>query len=332
MAWGLPDFSWSTLPVFFHAASPTPYTPAQVAVLARYPLVTVEKYMGPFPLKPRHGEEDNIAALSAEIKAVNPRTKVLMYQNSQFAYPWYRLFGVADAQGWWVRNRTTGRVVRHDVINMNCSTPGRCPSASVGYWDFEQEGLRSAWVESCASPKIDGCFLDGAESDQPPFGKGDNTSAYDAGRAATFAAIAARALLVVNDKQYYDPAPPYAFAQGEFLETFSGGAVKWLDILNRTAEGHLVQAHTSILCRNESAPEGVADLAAFLLGAQNYSYFGCSNWEDVPTWLAAYDRPLGVPLGQATQGADGTWRRSFARGTNVSLNYGTKTASIEWGR
>ena len=292
--------------------------------------------MGPFPLKPRHGAEDNIAAVAAAVKARSPAARVLQYLNAQFAYPWYRLYGVAAQHGWWVRNVTTGREVTHSVIDMNCSTPGRCPAATVGYWDFTQPGLRDAWVASCTNPKIDGCFVDGActSSDFPPFAKGDNTSAYDAGRAATLDAIAAAGFLVmVNDKQYYDPVPPYPAAQGEFLETFSGGAVKWLDILNRTSQaGHLVEAHTSTLCHNESAPAGVADLAAFLLAAQEGTYFGCSSWEDVPTWPAAYDKPLGAPLGQAVLNqASGTWHRSFALGTNVSLNYGAKSASIAWG-
>ena len=34
----LPKFSWDTVPVFWHAASPTPYTAAQIAMLAKYVL------------------------------------------------------------------------------------------------------------------------------------------------------------------------------------------------------------------------------------------------------------------------------------------------------
>jgi len=51
----LPVFSWDTLPVFFHAASPTPWDASQIATLAKFPLITIEKYAGPFPLKPKHG-------------------------------------------------------------------------------------------------------------------------------------------------------------------------------------------------------------------------------------------------------------------------------------
>ena len=58
-----------------------------------------------------------------------------------------------------------------------------------------------------------------------------------------------------------------AQAKGEFIETFSGDAMKWMQILNRTEDGHLVQAHTGTakpsvgsLCHQPSAAEGVADL------------------------------------------------------------------------
>jgi hypothetical protein len=332
----LPEFSWDTVPVFAHLANTSGYNSDQVGTLAKFSVVTLEKYLGPFPLTHGKGEEDNMYGVAKAVKAISPKTKVLMYQNSQFAYPWYSLYGVANNNGWWVRNATTNRTIKHDVINMNCTIPGRCKEISVGYWDFRYQGLCDAWLAACTNPHIDGCFIDGAESDRPPFAKGANTSVFDAMRAATFTAIAAKSLVVINDKKYFDPAPPYPAAQGEFIETFSGskvGDLKWVQILNKTVRaGHIVQAHTSIICHNESDPAGIADLAAFLIGAQKYCYFGCSNWEDVPTWPSVYDKPLGAPLGPAVLGTDGTWRRSFAKGTKVAINFGKKTASIAWGR
>ena len=65
------------------------------------------------------------------------------------------------------------------------------------------------------------------------------------------------------------------------------------------------------------------DLAAFLIVAGPYSYFGCSDWEDVPTWPAVYDKPLGAPLGPAVQDATGTWKRAFVSGASCSINSGT---------
>ena len=326
--------------MFTHLSEPTSYTAEQLRVLARFPLITIEKFMGPFPLAAGRAEEDNIGDVAAAVKRINPNATVLLYLNSQFAYPWYHLFHLADRNDWWVVDEASGAAYTHRVINMNCTRPGHCPEASVGYWDFAEPALRAAWAAACtnASLAVDGCFVDGATSN-PPFpasGDGAQVAAYEAGRNATFAAIAQKALIVINDKGYYDPHPPYPAVQGEFIETFSGDAVKWMQILNRTEDGHLVQAHTGTakasLCHQPNSTEGVADLAAFLMVARRYTYFGCSNWEDVPTWPSVYDRPLGAPLGPAVQDSDGTWRRRFQRGTNASINFGTHVAHIEWGQ
>lgn len=40
-----------------------------------------------------------------------------------------------------------------------------------------------------------------------------NPPRYESARAATFSAMAAKAMVVINDKKYYDPAPPYPDAQ-----------------------------------------------------------------------------------------------------------------------
>lgn len=306
--------------------------------MSRFPLITVEKYMGPFPLPAGEGEEDNVAAVAHAVKSLNPESKVLMYVNSQFAYPFYRLFEVADRGQYWVVNEETGKPFTHEVIDLNCSNPGRCPGKTVGYWDFQHEELQAAWVAACSNPKIDGCFVDGATSD-PPFPPSQNATGYEHARAATLASIAAKSLVVINDKKYYDPAPPYPTAQGEFIETFSGSSVKWMQILNRTRHSmrqpRMILAHTGSrndgLCHDGGDPsEGSRDLAAFLMVAEEHTYFGCSNWEDVPTWPQEYDKPLGQPLGPALQEPDGTWRRRFAHGTNCSINFETGKFSIDW--
>jgi hypothetical protein len=318
--------------VFTHLSQSTPYTAAQIQVLARFPLITIEKYMGPFPLQAGKGEEDNIAAVASAVKEINPKSKVLMYQNANYAYPHYRLYQLARRMNWLLVNTTTGKPYMHNVINPNCTNPEHCPETSVGYYDFTNPSVQAAWVKSCTSPSIDGCFVDGVgRSNLPPGNAGGKAVAFEAGRNATFTAIAQKALCIVNDKQYYDPVPPYAAAQGEFLETFSGSTAKWMKIMTETEDGHLVQAHTSSICHGD-AKEGLADLIAFLMVARPYSYFGCSNWQDVPTWPAAYDQPLGAPLGPAVEDADGTWTRRFARGTNCSINFGKHTANCDWGK
>lgn len=97
-----------------------------------------------------------------------------------------------------------------------------------------------------------------------------------------------------------------------------------------------MQAHTGSrndgVCHQPNSTEGTKDLVAFLMVAERYSYFGCSNWEDVPTWPSVYDMPLGEPLGPAVQDAAGTWQRKFAHGTTCRINFHTGEASIQWGK
>lgn len=73
-------------------------------------------------------------------------------------------------------------------------------------------------------------------------------------------------------------------------------------------------------------------LAAFLVGAQEYSYF-IYNWgyrmeHGCLEWYPELDRPLGEPLGDMTR--DGwTLKRQFKH-ASVSVNLETKEADIQW--
>ena len=66
-------------------------------------------------------------------------------------------------------------------------------------------------------------------------------------------------------------------------------------------------------------------IAAFLIGAGEYSYFGCGHWsaegDDTSPlkWRAEYDKPLGAPKGPAKYD-NGTLTRSFASRTEVMFD------------
>lgn len=71
--------------------------------------------------------------------------------------------------------------------------------------------------------------------------------------------------------------------------------------------------------------------------AGEHHYFGAGSWtcnatsREGVTWHPEYDKPLGAPLSLAVQGQDGVWRRSFARGTNVSFDAARSKGTIDWG-
>jgi hypothetical protein len=100
-------------------------------------------------------------------------------------------------------------------------------------------------------------------------------------------------------------------------------------------------------------------MAAFLIGAGNYSYYHCSGatiaaggatkWSSSKTWpavrdywldwLPEYTFALGQPLGPATKtpsvapGAPSSmfvWTRKFASGTQVLFDAGSRNGTISW--
>ena len=81
---------------------------------------------------------------------------------------------------------------------------------------------------------------------------------------------------------------------------------------------------------------GISLTTAFLIGAGEYSYFGCGDWcaegDDTKplTWLPEYDKPLGTPKGPAQYNA-GVWTRSFASGTEVMFDTKTNKGTVKWG-
>ena len=84
--------------------------------------------------------------------------------------------------------------------------------------------------------------------------------------------------------------------------------------------------------------DGCTDaVAAFLIGAGEYHYFGLGAWEDENGdfsghWIdGLFNRPLGAPVGEATYNtSSGVWRRAFATGTVVLFNTTSNTGSIAW--
>ena len=99
--------------------------------------------------------------------------------------------------------------------------------------------------------------------------------------------------------------------------------------------GQVVQAHVPIQvpCTSDLTDY----IAAFLIGADKYCYFGCGNWyaegnDTTPfMWHPDYDQPLGAPTAPAKYEGD-VWSRSFASGTKVTFNTKTNKGTINWGQ
>ena len=131
----MPIFSWARLPVFYHSANCSGlFNASSLAIIAKYPLVTFEKYTGPFGSHFRTGriyEEDNIVAQARALKAVNRNVSVLMYTHRR-TYPFYRAAHELESHpDWWLQ--VNGRVAPTvKWVSLNCSASGGGQASAPG--------------------------------------------------------------------------------------------------------------------------------------------------------------------------------------------------------
>ena len=77
----LPQFSWDTLPVFFHSSNMSgPYSADAIRVIAKYAMVTIEKAQG-YDI-PNVDDEDQMILALKTIKQANPKVVTYFYINS----------------------------------------------------------------------------------------------------------------------------------------------------------------------------------------------------------------------------------------------------------
>lgn len=77
-----PAFTWETLPIFFHGSNASgPVNPGALALMARFPLVTVEKFQGPCGWRPDASpacdQESQIIDVLKGVKAINPNVSTI---------------------------------------------------------------------------------------------------------------------------------------------------------------------------------------------------------------------------------------------------------------
>jgi len=82
-----PRFSWKTLPIFFHSSNSSgPVNEASLQLMARFPMVTVEKFQGPCGnsghASPACNQEQQIVDALKGVKEINPNVSTIFYYNS----------------------------------------------------------------------------------------------------------------------------------------------------------------------------------------------------------------------------------------------------------
>ena len=353
----LPEFSWATLPVFWHAYNETgslgcPFNDAVLSYVSAHPFAsaTVEKAQG---LSGSDGAssfaEERIAAALQQLKAAAAAAGRAMataaYFNSILDWPYYRLASELQANPSFALVNDTGSPVR---LHGDPHFPQ--PKDGMLVFDFSQAIVRAWFAGACAalvanaSGGIDGCFQDRAGHEAFPGVR--NTSAYDAGHDAVL--VDMQALLpggfVVANGHVPAGATGAPGVRATMIEFFGADDASISALRAAAAAGLIVQAHAySAACAQPETLQSL--LAAFLIGAGNGSYFACSHgwavdprWpapgasEDWMQWPVDYDRPLGPPCGDAVKAAD-RWTRAFgdACRTHVAFNTTTNRGVIDWG-
>ena len=279
----MPDFSWDTVPVAYHGANYKQFSNASIALLAKYPVITLEKCQGWRSLEPPCKgfscltccEEDVYAAAGRMVKALNPRTKVVAYLHSNKVMPWYRIRQT-------MQNYTDMTYCYNgDAVNETACRPA---NTNEVFYDFRKKASLGAWSDACIAMTktgyVDGCFADGAMKVEAPIGK-DLRAGFMAKKQAMLRAV-----------QEAVPGPVISGSGGGFNPNVAASQVQsfttkhagwWGDMMHMNvsaSQGHMFEVHGGPLCSNNnvSGPEFQQEYAAFLMFAQKWTYHICNNY------------------------------------------------------
>ena len=351
-----PRFSWDTVPVFMHSGNGTgPLSPATATFMARFPLVTMAGFQGPKPCC----LEDHIAGFARDVKAANADTRVMYYQNTLINFPQTRLGrkgGNATVPEALLLHDRRGRL----VYLGGCGATHAAPNHTI--YDHRIAAMRAAWssnvvdVVQANKGLVDGVFCDRSGGIDAVLEKDLQCYDFDHGFAAAWneghwqsvsatmaslRALTPTAVVIANhaspepsmklntpwNAKMYEHYTPVKAATRDYVPDGDQLAALMRDGKN----GLLVEVHVDD-CKVGNAMYN-ASLAAYLIGASNYSYYACTKgWgfsDGWSVWSPDYNRPLGAPLGPANRTQTG-WRRKFVSGTEVWLDTLDQTPNA-WG-
>jgi hypothetical protein len=342
-----PAFSWDTLPSFFHCANQSgPMSEDSIQLMAKFPMVTIEKFQGPCAqtaaASPACDQEAIIVEVLRRVKAANANVSTILYLNSVLDFPQFKLHATMAADPALQLKDGAGVPVKmsgggHDGMDV---------------FDFGSARMRRLFVEECVNATrtgfVDGCFLDRAVEGTPTDAAAtppDDNAPCDSARAcryklnltdATAHAYFAGHLAVMAELQgalgegplvaNHAYGPPHdAVAAGSvsfsMIEFFKADNASVNALLTSAANGRGVQAH----CGGKAVPSE-SEYAAFLVGAGYRAYFGTGGWsaetqKDMHAHRPKeFDLPLGAPLADAAYDAvTHKWTRRFEH-VNVTFN------------
>ena len=105
------------MPVFIHTSNASgPINAAALQLMAKFPMVTVEKFQGPCgnskSASPVCDQEKLIVAALKGVKALNPNVSTVFYYNSVLDFEQYRLHGIVLKHPELMLHDSAGNVAR----------------------------------------------------------------------------------------------------------------------------------------------------------------------------------------------------------------------------
>ena len=278
--------------------------------------------------------EDAFIAAARRLKKLANRTHVLAYVNAALAYPWYRASQKLMNNLTQCLRNSTGQLV-HNLIATGLNKEAGKESWLA--WDYSK-GAGKYFAEACLSMVqsgvIDGIFADGCVRTPQPL-LNATTIAYEREKAKLMVQLQKQMpdyfTCASTGKEYPGQNGTGAMELQNFgkpPKLFSKREIPMM--LKAKAEGVAFMAmgvgHT-----HRSDPEIITELAAFLIGASERSYWGVSSPHNV-TWkrLPLHDKKLGKALGDPILDKNGVYTRSFAAGVHVTYDTKTETGTIKW--
>jgi hypothetical protein len=311
-----PRFSWDTLPVFFHSSNASgPVNAEALKFMAKFPMVTIEKFQGPCGHKhptPDCNQEAQIINVLKGVKALNPNVSTVFYYNSVLDFPQYKLHGIMLEEA-----KKDPSVLLHDATGSLVKMHG--PGAVCDVFDFSNSRTRELFIQECInatqSGYVDGCFADRSVGG---IDKGiklteEKAAAYAAGhvKVLTDLQTALGEGPLIANHAYGPPHDPMQPGSVDFamMEFFYANNASIQSLLLSSANGRGVQAHGQ---RSRDA------LAAFLIGAGYRAFYGVGDWLTSHSnfddhWMTEFELPLGAPLADAiySPANGGIWTRRF---------------------
>lgn len=325
-----PEFSWDTVPRALIIRKATAYTEDEIEIIANtYPLVVLEKANDAGIGTVSEGMLDT----ASRLKAVNPQIKIVFYWNSLI---YFGHFGIDTA-------------IEDPVNFSNWIDPDLTIRDSLDTYNQTNQNFIDWWAGSArtmmAFSQIDATFVDkGQETPDSmlePLTNGLPLSKFTMGnflRTETFGGN--RDKLVRTDGSYFERWKRVRNWGPEAGKNNTDTMATQIAMMQEMADKEKIGI-LKVDDMDSTSPQTMQDdvgyeLAIFLIGAGEYSYFSYQSsvdgtkddflWET--SYIEEFTRRLGSPLGIAVRNGN-IFTRSFQY-ADVTLDTFNETSNIVW--